>query len=60
VTVQAGYIYVLGDNRRNSSDSRIFGVVDIDNIIGKAWLTYWPLDSFGLVPHYDYPNGPAH
>jgi signal peptidase I len=58
VTVPEGEIYVLGDNRRNSSDSRIFGTVPIDNIIGKAWLTYWPLDDFGLVPHEDYPNIP--
>jgi len=58
VTVPEGKIYVLGDNRRNSSDSRIFGFVDIDDIIGKAWLTYWPIDDFGLVPHYDYPDIP--
>jgi len=59
VVVPEGEIYVLGDNRRNSSDSRIFGTVPIDNIIGKAWLTYWPLDDFGLVPHEEYPNIPA-
>src|SRR5215217_3554316 len=58
VTVPEGDIYVLGDNRRNSSDSRIFGPVDVDNIIGKAWLTYWPMEDFGLVPHYDYPGVP--
>jgi signal peptidase I len=58
VQVPEGKVYVLGDNRRNSSDSRIFGVVDIDDIIGKAWLTYWPLHDFGLVPHYDYPDVP--
>lgn len=56
VRVPAGHVFVLGDNRRNSSDSRIFGPIAIDNIIGKAWLTYWPLGSFGLVPHYDYPE----
>jgi signal peptidase I len=55
-TVPDGYIYVLGDNRNNSSDSRVFGFVPIGNIIGKAWLTYWPLDDFGLVPHENYPD----
>jgi signal peptidase I len=38
VTVPEGNVYVLGDNRRNSSDSRIFGPVDIDDIIGKAQI----------------------
>ncbi len=51
-----GYIFVMGDNRRNSSDSRIFGPVKIDSIIGKASLTYWPFRDFGLVPHYDYDD----
>lgn len=59
VNVEEGEVYVLGDNRRNSSDSRIFGTVPIDNIIGKAWLTYWPFDEFGFVPHEDYPNIPS-
>ncbi len=56
VRVPDGTVYVLGDNRRNSTDSRIFGPVSVDSIIGKAWVTYWPLDDFGLVPHYDYPS----
>jgi signal peptidase I len=56
VRVPDGMVYVLGDNRRNSQDSRIFGPIDVDSIIGKAWITYWPLDDFGLVPHYDYPE----
>ena len=56
VTVPEGSVYVLGDNRRNSSDSRIFGTVEVDEIVGKAWVTYWPFSEFGLVPHYDYPE----
>ncbi|MFL5761674.1 MAG: signal peptidase I [Thermomicrobiales bacterium] len=56
VKVPNGDIFVMGDNRENSADSRSFGPVSVDSIIGKAWVTYWPFDDFGLVPHYDYPG----
>ena len=43
------HVLVLGDNRRASNDSRAFGMVPFEDIIGKAWLRYWPFDSAGLV-----------
>lgn len=54
--VPEGSVFVLGDNRDNSSDSPDFGPVEIDDIIGKAWFGYWPLNKIGVVPHYDYPE----
>lgn len=40
---------VMGDNRQNSSDSRAFGTVPKENLIGKAFLRYWPLSKFSLI-----------
>jgi signal peptidase I len=47
--VPPGEFFVLGDNRPNSSDSHIWGYVPQDNMIGKAWVSYWPPDEWGLV-----------
>lgn len=47
--------FVLGDNRSNSSDSRTWGFLPRDDIVGKAWLIYWQPRSWGLVPHYSHP-----
>ena len=44
--------FVLGDNRNNANDSHIWGTVPRQNIIGKAWLSIWPLSEWGFVPNY--------
>ena len=41
---------VLGDNRNDSSDSRSFGPLSRDHILGKAWLCYWPPRAWGWLP----------
>ncbi len=53
-TVPTGSIFVLGDNRNNSSDSHHFGQVPLDNVIGKAIVSYWPPEGFGIIPHERY------
>ncbi|HTV42555.1 MAG TPA: signal peptidase I [Candidatus Sulfotelmatobacter sp.] len=47
--VPSGQYFVLGDNSTKSFDSRYFGCVPITNIIGRAWLCYWPPQRIGLV-----------
>ncbi len=49
VTVPENQFFVLGDNRNNSSDSRYWGFVPVKEIVGKAWLVYWPLSSIKTV-----------
>ena len=49
-----GLYFVLGDNRANSSDSRSGWLVPIDSVVGKVWLSVWPISDVGLIPSYAY------
>lgn len=46
------HYFVLGDNRPHSNDSNNFGPVHRNNIVGKAWLVYWPPEEFGTVDRF--------
>lgn len=47
--VPEGYVWAMGDNRNNSGDSRVFGPVRLDAIMGEAFAIYWPLSHIGGI-----------
>ena len=54
--VPAGQLIVMGDNRQDSADSRSFGPIEVGHVIGRAWLRYWPFDTFGVLPTPAHPE----
>jgi signal peptidase I len=48
-TVPAGQLFVLGDNRNQSSDSHSWGFVPLENLVGKALIVYWPFDQVKIL-----------
>ena len=54
--VPDGQLFLMGDHRGNSADSREGGPVDLSQVIGRAWLRYWPVDSFEILPTPTHPE----
>ena len=61
--IGAGELFVMGDHRAASADSRAFGPIQQTSVIGRAWLRYWPISTLGILPTPEYPapvgNGDA-
>ncbi len=54
--VPPGQLFLMGDHRGNSANSREGGTVDLSQVIGRAWLRYWPVDSFEILPTPTHPE----
>ena len=52
-TVPADAYFVMGDNRRQSRDSRDIGAIPRASIVGRVWVVYWPFNKLGLLPDVD-------
>jgi signal peptidase I len=52
-------LFVMGDHRAASADSRAFGPIERSTVIGRAWLRYWPISTLGVLPTPEYPEPPG-
>ena len=51
IVISPDHFFVMGDNRPNSRDSRSFGQLDDDLLVGKAWVRVWPPREMGVIDH---------
>ncbi|MGH2369299.1 MAG: signal peptidase I, partial [Chloroflexota bacterium] len=49
--VPEGEFFVLGDNRNNSFDSHVWDFLPAEYLIGKAWVSYWPVEAWSVLDH---------
>jgi signal peptidase I len=57
--VPVGSLFVMGDHRTQSEDSREFGIVPLESVIGRAWLRFWPANTLTILHTPTYPNVPS-
>ena len=56
--IPAGQLFVMGDHRQASADSRVFGPIETSDVIGRAFLRYWPISTVGILQTPIYPDLP--
>ena len=57
--IPQGQIFLLGDNRNNSQDSRSFGPVPLENVVGKALFIYWPPPDWSFISNSEFGASPS-
>jgi signal peptidase I len=54
-TIGPDELFVMGDHRQASADSRAFGPIKVASVVGRAFLRYWPASTFGILARPAYP-----